>query len=150
MWTSISTALYTPSTGSVTVSFTRTTGAGHFGANVLRYAGSTGIGASSKTKSTGAPAVDLSTTGANSAVVVAAVDWNALDGSTRSWRSLQNGAPIGDSGVSEQTYARDSQRYTVYGAFLNGVTPSMYSFGTSSPRSQKYSVAAVEVKGSGA
>src|SRR3972149_6205650 len=82
----------------------------YWGANVLHYRASDGVGASSKTTTTGAPTLNLTTTQANSAVVAANGDWNAVDGASRTWRA-NAGA------LTEQTYFRDSARYTVYGGY---------------------------------
>lgn len=141
MWTATA-----ASTSSVTVTFTRTSGAGYFGGNVLRFSGSSGIGASVVNHSTGGPDAYMTTTSTKSAVVSAAVDWNAGDGTTRAMRNSRGESSI-TSELAETTYARDSSRYTVYGGYWNNVSPNDYHFGWSLPIGQKYTVGAVEVKG---
>jgi hypothetical protein len=129
------------STGSITVTFTRSSGTGQFGGDVLLFRGSSGgVGASAKTNTTGAPSLSLTTTQAHSAVVVASVDWNAIDGSSRTWR-------VGAGPLTETTYARSSGIFTVYG----GVHPDAgvagaKTLGLSAPSGQQYSTVAVEVK----
>jgi hypothetical protein len=73
---------------SMTVSFADGDGVGactqSFGGNVFTFRGSGGVGASNKTTvDSGAPTLNITTEAANSAVVVANGDWNALDGASR-------------------------------------------------------------------
>jgi len=132
---------------SMTVSFTRTAGSSTawFGANVLTFRGSDGVGASAKTNvASGAPTLNLTTTQANSAIVVANGDWVAADGASRTWRT--NAGTL-----TEQTYFRDSARYTVYGGYhADAGAVGTYAVGLSAPSGQKYSIAAVEIKGTAA
>jgi len=125
----------------MTASFTNNTG-GFFGGNVLVFRNSIGVGSSVKANvSSGVPSVGITTTQDNSAVVVFNSDWNAVDGSSRVWRT-NAGA------FTEQTYFRDSARYTVYGGYHANVgSIGTYSVGLSAPSGQKYSIAAVEVRG---
>lgn len=139
LWTTTATAAQ-----SMTVTFDSNT-TGYFGANVLQWRDSTGIGASAKTNvSSGAPTLNLTTTQANSAIVVANGDWNAGDGASRTWRT--------NAGTfTEQTYFRDSARYTVYGGYhADAGAVNTYAVGLSAPTGQKYSIVAVEVKGTAA
>src|ERR1043166_3044012 len=83
VWTTVAT-----STTSVTVTFTRNMAAVLYGGNVLTFRGSDGVGASSKTNvASGAPTLNLTTTQANSAIVVVNGDWTATDGASRTWRT---------------------------------------------------------------
>lgn len=130
---------------SITVSFARGGVSNLFGGNVLTFRGSDGVGASAKTNvTTGAPTLNITTTQANSAVVVVNGDWNAVDGATRTWR--ENAGSL-----TEVTYFRDSANYTVYGGYHSdsGATGT-YAVGLSAPSGQAYSIIAVEVKGSAA
>jgi hypothetical protein len=113
-----------------------------WGFTVLRFSGSDGVAASAKAQvSGGAPSVALTTANANSAVVVFSADWNAFDGTSRTW--LTGAGPL-----TEQTYFRDAVKYTVYGGFHAdaGVAGSK-TVGLSAPTGQKYSIVAVEVRG---
>lgn len=118
-----------------------------FGVNVLTFRGSDGIGASSKENGTDAgsgtePSLNLTTTQANSAIVVANADWNAGDGTSRTWRT-------GAGTLTEQTYSLVTGAVTVYGGYhANAGAIGTYAVGLSAPVSQKYSIGAVEVKGS--
>jgi hypothetical protein len=150
--TSIWTAIV-DSDKSMTVTFTRSGGAGSelFGGNVLTFRDSDGIGASNKTNvSSGAPSLSLTTTQANSAIVVANGDWNAGDGSSRTWRTANSITPTSGNGL-ERTYFRDAARCTVYGAYYSDAgTSGAKTIGLSAPSGQKYAIAAVEVLGTAA
>jgi hypothetical protein len=95
-----------------------------------------------KPTATGAPSLNLATTQADSAIVVANADWFALDGSSRTWRT-------GAGPPTELSYARGSASYTVYAArHANAGAAGSKTVGLSAPGGQKYSLAAVEIKGS--
>lgn len=115
-----------------------------FGGNVLTWRGSDGVGASNKTNVlSGAPSLGLTTLQDNSAIVLASGDWNAADGTSRTWRSV-NGSP-----ATEATYFRDSSHYTTYGGYHpDAGALGAKTVGLSAPAGQKYSIAAVEIKGS--
>jgi hypothetical protein len=94
--------------------------------------------------SSGAPSLSITTTQDNSAIVVANGDWNATDGASRTWRTA-------GSSATENTYFRDSTRYTAYGAYhADAGTAGGKTVGLSAPGGQKYSIIAVEVKGTAA
>lgn len=136
---------------SMTVSFTRASGTDLFGGNVLTFRGSNGVGASNKTNvASGAPTLNLLTTQANSAIVVHSADWTGADGASRTWRTVNGITPTSGNGL-EVSYFRDSSFYTIYGAYYNDVGAiGTYAVGESAPGAQKYSIVAVEVKGTAA
>ncbi|MCH5375769.1 MAG: hypothetical protein JJ992_17495, partial [Planctomycetes bacterium] len=125
----------------ISVTFTPT-GSGVYGGTVLHFGNTDGIGASGSSAENGsAPSLDLATTQSRSTIVVANVDWNAIDGSARSWRQAPNG-------INETTYAFEPGRYTVYGGYYADVGPAASNtYGLVSPTTQRYSLAAVEVLG---
>lgn len=127
----------------LTVTFT-TVSFGMHGGNVLTYRGSDGVGASNKTNVSGAaPSLGLTTAQDNSAIIIANGDWNAADGTTRTWRTVNGSA------ATEQSYLRDSAHYSAYvGRHIDAGTAGAKTVGLSAPSGQKYSIAAVEVKGS--
>jgi hypothetical protein len=128
------------SAGTASVTFNRTASSGQYGGDVLQFRGSSGIGASAKRNTTGTPSLDLTTTSANSAIAVADSDWTAVPGGSRQSRSV-NGATL-----VEKTY-NNSTAYTVYGGYYASAGPAgVKTVGWTAP-SQKYSIAAVEVKG---
>lgn len=138
--------IWTTTSGSsqtFTLSISESGGSALWAYNALRFSGSSGIGASNKTNvNGGAPSLGLTTTGDNSAIVVANVDWNAADGTTRTWRTANTAA-------TEVTYFRDAANYTVYGAYhADSGAAGSKTVGLSAPSGQKYSIAAVEILGS--
>lgn len=137
VWTATAT-----STTSITVTFTRTAGSNRYGGNVLQFRGSSGIGASAIGHGIGGPSLGLTTTQAHSAIVVASVDWAAIDGSSRTWRT-------GAGSLTEQTYAYISGQYTVYGGYhADAGSAGAKTVGLSAPTGQGYTTAAIEVTGS--
>lgn len=140
-WVSIWTAVV-DSDKSMTVTVSRSaTTAVFYGVNVLTWRNAT-LGASgSITNTTGGPSLDITTTKENSAIVVGNADWTAANGASRVWRT-NAGA------LSEVTYFRDAGQYTVYGGYhANAGAIGTYAVGLTTPNTQKYSIAAVELKG---
>jgi hypothetical protein len=141
LWTAV-----VDSNKSMTVTFTKTGDVGEqFGGSVLTFRGGAGgVGASAKTSSaSGAPALALITTTANSAVVVLNGDWNGADGASRVWR------PAGVAFV-ETTYNFGGFS-TVYGGYYPNIgAAGLYTVGLTAPATQKYAIAAVELTGTAA
>ena len=121
------------------------------GVNILRFSGSTGIGAAEKTNAvSGAPSLNITTTQANSALCVVNGDWDAVDGTTRTWRTVNSITPTAGNGL-EKTYFRDAAQYTVYAALYNDAgTVAAKTVGLSAPGAQRYAIAVVEVLGTSA
>lgn len=135
--------------GSITPTFTPGGGNGNqvFGANVLEFSGCDGVGASNKAQTTGGPSLGLTTTQDNSAIVVASADYLAVDGTTRTWRTVNSVTPTSGNGL-EVTYFRNAANYTVYGAYYSDAgTAGAKTVGLSAPTGQQYSILAVEIKG---
>lgn len=120
-------------------------GGGQFGFNVLRFSGSDGFGASTKTNvASGAPSLSLTTGSANSAIVAINADWNAGSGS-RTWRTINSITPTAGSG--EVSYAATGN-FTIYGAYWSDAgTAGAKTTGLSAPTGQKYAIIALEVLG---
>jgi hypothetical protein len=143
VWTAPSSSAQT-----FTLSMSNTSGSQVWGFNCLRFSGASSVGASSKTNSTGAPSLALTTTGANSTIVTFVGDFSASDGTTRTWRTINGITPA--SGGLEKTYFRDAAKYTVYGAYWNDAgAAGSKTTGISSPSAMTYSIASVELLGSG-
>lgn len=123
-------------------------GAPPWGFTALRFSGSDGFGASAKTNVDGAaPSLDITTQQDNSAIVVMVGDWNAVDGSSRTWRTVNGITPTAANSL-ERVYARDAVNYTVYVAYYSDAgTAGTKTVGLSAPTGQKYSIIAIEVKG---
>lgn len=140
VWTATATTAET-----FTFSVAESAGTSNFwGATVLRWSGSDGIGATAKTNTTGAPSLALTTTQADSAIACANGDWNAVDGTSRTWRTINS------SVGTEQTYFRDAARYGVYANVWADVgAAGSKTTGLSAPTGQQYAIVAVEVLGTG-
>lgn len=121
-----------------------------YGFDVYVFRASGGVGASNKgtqgTSGSSAPSVAVTTTGANSALVVCDADWLTTDGSSRAWRT-----PSGTTAITEELYYIDTSlngTMTVYGGYHSdsGATGSK-TVGLTTP-SQRWSLAVVEIFGS--
>ena len=112
-----------------------------WGFNCLRFADASGIGASVKINTTGAPSLGITTTQDDSAIVVVNNDWDAIDGSSRSWRT-------GAGAFIEKTYELISGTYTIYGGYHAAAgAVGLKTVGLSAPAAQKYALIAVEITG---
>jgi hypothetical protein len=132
-----------PSSGSVTVRFTRTGSYGSYGGDVLQFRNSAGVGASAITTGSGTPSLGITTTTDHSALVVYSSDWRAVNGSSRTWLTSSAGT------FSEQTYFTASGDMTGYGGYhADAGTAGSKTVGLSAPSGQDYTTIALEVKGS--
>lgn len=105
------------------------------------------VGASAQAHTTGAPSVSLTTTQDNSAVYVVVGDWTPVDGASRVWRTVNGFTPTSGNGA-EKVYSFTSGALTCYVARYPDVgTAGAKTFGLSAPTGQKYSIAAIEIKG---
>jgi hypothetical protein len=137
IWTAVVDA---DKTMSVTFGSNTTT---HYGGNVLTFRRSSGVGSSNKAKvNGGSPSVNVTTTKVNSAIVVFNADWQALDGSTRTWRTAAAGA------FTELSYNYESSIYTIYGGYHpNAGSVGVKAVGLSAPGGQQYTIIGIEIKG---
>jgi hypothetical protein len=109
-----------------------------FGVTVWRNHG--GVGVSGKANvASGGPSLAL-TTSANSAVQCGSDDWNAGDGASRTWRTVNGSA------MTESLYFRNSLTYTVYAGYAPDTgAAGTTTVGLSVPSTQKYSIVGVEI-----
>jgi hypothetical protein len=130
------------STRALTFTFALT-GGGQFGGSVLTFRDSTGVGASSSTNvATAAPTLNITTTQANSAIVVANGDFTAITGA-RTWRA--------GAGTFTETTFFAATNYTAFGGYhADAGAINTYAVGMTAPSPQTYTIAAVEVLGTGA
>ena len=139
-----------PATAAVgwTLTQTRAGTALKWGFDAFRFSGSDGVGGSAvATAGSGGPSLNITTTGANSAVVVIVADWNAVDGTTRTWRTVNGVAPSAGNG-QETVYFRNGSNYTVYAAYYSDVgAAGVKTVGLSAPAGQIYSIVAIEILG---
>jgi hypothetical protein len=134
-----------------TLSATHSATSTHWGFTATVWRGSDGYGASAKNTVTDgvAPSLDLTTTADNSAIVYGSFDWNAISGSSRTWRTINSYTPTSANG-GEDSYALSSGRYTEYtGHWLDVGSTGTKTTGLSAPGGQKPSIVAVEIKGAG-
>lgn len=126
----------------ITVSVARagtTTNYFSFGVTVWRNHG--GVGVSGKANASGAPSLAL-VCSANSALVTGSDDWNATDGTTRAWRTVNGSA------ISESLYSFLTGHFTVYSGYVaDAGAAATQTLGLTLPSTQKYSVVGVEVLG---
>lgn len=127
---------------SLTVTFTKSSA--FFGGNVVRFSGTDGVGASAiNNGSSGTPSVSITTTQANSAIVVIATDWNASTGTQTFTSSGGAGSPTALTG-----YVGDNNHYGVAIAYYaDAGAVGSKTVGMSDPTNQKWVIIAVEVKG---
>ncbi len=128
---------------SLTVTFIKSVD--YFGGNVIRFSGSSGVGASAISSSTsGSPSVAITTTQDNSAIVVIVADWNAVSGTQTFTSNGGAGSPTNLTG-----YAGDGAHYGVAIAYYpDAGTAGSKTVGMSAPAGQKWTIIAIEVKGS--
>lgn len=87
-----------------------------------------------------APSIDLTATKAGSIGLYIQADWNAGDGTSRTWRTINS--IVG----TERAYMRNSSAYTVYvGSWSNLGATGAKTFGLSAPSGQQISQIAVEI-----
>jgi hypothetical protein len=135
-----------------TVTCTKTTGVtGRFNVLVAHFSGSDGIGATARSTGAGAgtPALAITTTQADSAIVYLAVDWNATDVMTsRTHRTVNGYTPTAGNG-QELTAFRNSAAYSVIAGYIPnaGASGSNVTVGISAPTGGDWQIVAVEVLG---
>lgn len=132
------------STQSYSVSCVRPLGAANFWGHVVWVLrDSDGFGAvGAPTVGTTSNSATLTTTQANSGLCVASTDWNAVDGTTRTRRTINS------STGAEDLYGRDSSRYTWYAQrYTDTGSTGSVTAGYSAPTGQASAIIAVEVLG---
>lgn len=137
MWTATATTAET-----FTFTLTATGGtSSQWMCGVPRFTNSAGFGAAASARTTGAPTLNITSTAAGSALVVANADWVPVNGSSRVWRT--------NAGALTETYyelGTGSNNFAAYAGYHAKVDPSgTYAVGLSAPTGQTYSIAAVEV-----
>lgn len=139
VWTATATTAET-----FTLSLSTSSSSFEWGFSCLRFSGSAGVSASGQAHvDPGAPSLAITTTGANSAIVVCSADWNGASGASRAWRT-----PSGSTAITETTYNYLSGKYTVYGGYHSDAgAAGSKTVGLTAPTGQAYSIVAVEVLG---
>lgn len=119
----------------------------HWGFTAVRFSGSDGIGAAeSAAVADAAPSLAITTLQDNSAIVVISIDWEAADGASRTWRTVNGFTPTAGNG-QELVYFLGTQ-YAVYVAYYpDAGAAGAKTVGLTAPAGQDYTIAAVEIKG---
>jgi hypothetical protein len=134
------------------VTCTKTTGVtGRFNVLAAHFTGSDGIGATARSTGAGTstPALAITTTAADSAIVYLAVDWAATDIMTsRTHRTVNGYTPTAGNG-QELTAFRNSAAYSVVAGYIPnaGASGSNVTVGISAPTGGDWQIVAVEVLG---
>ena len=109
-----------------------------FTATLVRNHGGTGNSVVANVTN-GAPSVDLPCS-SNSLVICGNADWNAVDGTTRTWRT------VNDTPMTETWYERDPLKYSVYiGRTADSGVAGTKTLGLSAPTGQTYSILGIEI-----
>lgn len=137
-----------------TVTGTRVAG-GESAWNLLAaaFTGTDGVGASvsSADFATGAAALTFDTLYDNSAIVYVVADQATVDGTTRTHRTVNGHTPSAGNGLELRYYADARGWYAVYIAVIPDAGPAgSKTVGMTAPTGQRYSMAAVEVRGAAA
>lgn len=103
------------------------------------------VGTSVKNNTSGTPSISITTTATDCTVVTFTDDWNAVDGASRTWLTV-NGTTPTSGNFLEAGYGFSSLRYTIYSAYYpdTGAAGSK-TVGLSAPTGQKYSIIALEL-----
>jgi hypothetical protein len=114
-----------------------------FGVAVYRSHGGLGTSTSTTQASPAAPSLAITTTAASSALLFVVGDWNAVDGTVRTYRQVNSASP------TERHYSRNSATYTTYAAsYADAGTAASKTVGLTTPSTMKVSIAVIEVKAS--
>jgi len=131
-----------------TLSVSATAADVHWGVTAVVIRGTNGVRASAQNRISGTAAtVSLTTTQDNSTIITFLTDDNALDGSGRTWLTVNGITPTSGNGL-EKTYSYDSTHYTAYGAvYTDAGIAGTKTVGLSAPTGQEFSIVAVELLG---
>lgn len=128
----------------VTISVARAGTALFWGFSATLWRNHGGVGAiAMETLTTGSetPAIDILTTGDNSAVQYTNNDWNAVDGSSRAFRSINVSAV-------ETVYFRSAANHTVYGCYWSDTgAAGTKTMGLTAPAAQRPAHGGIEILG---
>lgn len=138
MWTAEATS---STTFSVSVS-NNPSGNDYWGCIATVWRNHGGVGATMIAHADGVCTSPITLTSSDSAVFTAILDYDAWDGSTRTWRSV-NG-----TSATELSYGRDSVEYTWYAAaYADTNAAGTYNLGLTVPNDIKWTMAGLEIKG---
>lgn len=136
----------TPSAQSFTQSVARGGSAGTYGFTTARFSGSSGVGPSPASTTAGGsqPSLTITTTQANSGILVIVADWNAVSGTSYTYRQVNGAGPtplVAGAGVAGSTYRVWAFYYADAGA------AGAKTVGITAPSGQAPTMVAVEILG---
>lgn len=133
--------------GNYTVTINYTSSGAPQGATVVVLRGHGGVGVSSKGLNTpSAPSLALSTGTANSMVFAMFADYDGVDGSSRTWRTINSITPTSGNGF-EKLYYRNAGVIGAYLAVWSDVAATgSKTTGLSAPTNVRWSGVAIEIK----
>jgi hypothetical protein len=125
------------------VTFTPSPAGGRYwGGGVLVYNNSEGFGSSEQTTGSGQPLLNMATLQLDSALVTLVSDWNAMDGATRTWRTVNGLAS------TSTLYERNAAFASFYVGRRDTTGPiGPETTGLTVPTGQKFQIVGVEVRG---
>jgi hypothetical protein len=133
----------TPPAQTYTHSMTRSATA-QWGYCVARFSGSAGIGAVESTATGGsAPALNITTTQDNSGILVIDSDWNAVNGSSPTFRQINGASPVhlANGGTAGSTWWGNAYYYADAGP------AGVKQVGETAPTGQAPAIIAIEILG---
>jgi len=120
-------------------------GGGLWGYTVLVIRSAAGVGNSVKNNASGTAAISITTTDTDSVIAVFNADWNAVNGDTRVWNTVNGVTPTAGNNM-EMGYGFSNGAYTAYSAYYTDTgAAGSKSVGLSQPTGQKYSIVAIEI-----
>lgn len=137
------------STANVTITLAAPSGGTCWWGGIAKvYRDTDGVGTSAKQNNTSPPNLSVTTTEANSAIEVLVADWNAVDATTRTWRTVNSITPTAGNGY-ESVYTRNAAAGTVLSArYPDAGSVASKSVGLSAPGSGwRQGTIAVEILG---
>lgn len=112
---------------------------------VFRNCSATGT-AVNTTAGGSSPSLAVTTAAANSMIVSMIADFNAVDGGTRTWRTINSITPTSGNGA-ELVYQTSAGHYTVYCAYYSDAgSAASKTTGMTAPSGQAPTMGAIEIK----
>lgn len=151
VWTQTVHAVLASALTAGTLTATRTAGAAAnwYGGLIAHFTGSAGIGNVAATAGAGgaAPSLAITTANDNSALLAVFGDFAAVDGTTRTWRTVNGFTPTAGNG-QELLYFRDSAHYAAYIAYWpDAGAAGAKTVGLSAPAAMDMVGGVVEIRG---
>jgi hypothetical protein len=139
IWTAVA-----DSTRTIQITVTQTSSSFYFGFEVYVFRNASVGNSTLAIPALNVLSTNITTTQANSAVVVIIGDFQVADGASRTWKTAAGS-------LTETVYQRDAGHYTVYSGYHpDAGAVGTYSVGVNNITGAEATVAAIEIKGGGA